>query len=90
MKNGDKSLQEYYQEEAAESMTLTGIVELYNRPVKNRPGDYLLRSNNLPVGYLYSTMVNLEEKLGQQATVRVLARPNNHFAFPAYFVIAVE
>ncbi|MBA2727993.1 MAG: hypothetical protein H0U49_07460 [Parachlamydiaceae bacterium] len=60
--------------------------------MKNKPGDFLLLSSisNLPIAYLYSTAVNLQDKLGRIATVQVVKRPNNNFAFPAYYVIFVE
>jgi len=75
-----------------ESLTLTGILEPYARAVKNKPGDFLLLStiSNLPIAYLYSTAVNLQEKLGHISTVQVVKRPNNNFAFPAYYVISIE
>lgn len=83
---GDGNLEDFYQEEHQGSIELTGIIEPYNRPVKNRPGDYILRCNNLPVGFLYSTKVNLQDMVGKQVTIIAAPRPNNNFAFPAYFV----
>jgi hypothetical protein len=80
----------YYAEQGLDAINLTGIVELYDRPVQNRPGDFLLVKNNRPIAFLYSTRVNLEQKVGQQVTVRGLLRPNHHFAFPAYFVLSME
>lgn len=87
---GSGSLDDYYLEEEIDAETLTGIVERYDRPVKNRPGDFILWLDGLPVAYLYSTKIDLEEKVGQQVTVRVSERPNNQFAFPAYFVHSME
>lgn len=88
--NDEKSLKDFYQEEQESAIQLTGIVEPYNRPVKNRPGDFLLREDNVPVAFLYSTQVNLEKSIGKKVTVLAAPRPNHNFAFPAYFVISVE
>lgn len=88
--NNEKTIEEFYAEEQENAMTLTGIVEPYNRPVKNRPGDFLLKSNNLPVAFLYSTKINLEKFVGKKVTVLGTKRPNHNFAFPAYYVISIE
>ncbi|MBS0623885.1 MAG: hypothetical protein JSS62_04605 [Verrucomicrobia bacterium] len=88
--HGNRSIDEFYQDGVDSAVTLTGIVEPYNRPVKNLPGDYLLRIDNHPVAFLYSTKVNLQGLVGKQITVTGAPRPNNHFAFPAYFVLSVE
>jgi len=88
--NGEKSMEDFYAEEERAAMVLTGIVEPYNRPVKNRPGDFLLRNDSMPVAFLYSTRINLEKLVGQKISVLATPRPNHNFAFPAYFVISVE
>lgn len=88
--HGDRPQRDFYAEEMAGAETVTGIVERYSRPVKNRPGDYILRLDSMPVAYLYSTKIDLEERVGQQVTLRVTRRPNNNFAFPAFFVHSVE
>lgn len=88
--NGEKSFQEFYEEEEINATMLTGIVEPYTRPVKNCPGDFILRMDNLPVAFLYSTKINLQDKVGQKVTVMATPRPNNNFAFPAYYVLSVE
>lgn len=85
-----KSMDDFYLEEADNASILTGIVEPFNRPVKNRPGDYVLRAGSFPAAFLYSTRVNLQELVGKKVTLVSLARPNNNFAFPAYFVLSVE
>ena len=88
--NSEKTVQEFYTEEQQNASVLTGIVEPYSRPVKNRPGDFLLRCENRPVAFLYSTRINLEKHVGQKVTLIAAPRPNHNFAFPAYFVINVE
>lgn len=88
--NGEKSIDEFYAEEQQTAATLTGVVEPYTRPVKNRPGDFILRRDNMPVAFLYSTRINLEKLVGQRITLMGSPRPNHNFAFPAYFVISIE
>lgn len=84
--------QAFYHEQSMDSIVLRGVVEPYNRPVKNKPGDFMLMnsSNNLPIAFLYSTQVNLQDYIGHEVAVRVVSRPNNHYAFPAYFVLSLE
>ncbi len=88
--NSEKTMEEYYREEEAAACTLDGILESYDRPVKNRPGDFLLKVDNQTVGFLYSTKVNLRDKIGTHVTLKAAPRPNNNFAFPAYFVLSIE
>lgn len=86
------SMEEFYGHQKENSIVLKGIIEAYHRPVKNKPGDFLLisRANNLPIAYLYSTKINLQEKIGQEHSLVVTPRSNNNFAFPAYFVLSIE
>lgn len=84
--------EEFYRVELQKAITLSGILTPYLRPVKNKPGDYLLLdpADNHPLAYLYSTKINLQETLGDQVEIVACPRPNNHFAYPAYYVLAVE
>lgn len=81
---------DFYAEQKANATVITGTVEVYDHPVKNRPGDFVLRGEESPIAYLYSTFVDLQKHQGKQVTLLVSPRPNNHFAFPAYFVLDVE
>lgn len=83
---------QFYQHEGVERISLQGMIEPYARTVRNKPGDYLLvnQSNNLPIAYLYSTKVNLQEKVGQEVSLKAVSRVNNNFAFPAYYVLEIE
>lgn len=90
IENGQKTLDDFYLEEKLNTVSLSGIVEPFSRQLKNKPGDYLLKQDNKTVAYLYSTKVNLQEKVGSQVTLQLSPRPNNHFAFPAYHVMSVE
>lgn len=86
------SLEEFYRLQDQEAVILRGILETYNKNVKNKPGDFVLinPANHLPIAYLYSTKINLQDKVGQQISVRGAERPNNNFAFKAYYVISIE
>lgn len=88
--NDNKSRQDYYEEQTLASVEVTGIVEPYVTPAKNRPGDFIVRDKDLPVAYIYSTKVNLQNLVGKQVKLVGVPRPNNNFAFPAYYVIAAE
>jgi hypothetical protein len=85
-------MQEYYDEQKAVATTISGILEAYSLPVKNRPGDFVLKDSarDLPVAYVYSTKLNLQDMVGKRVKLRGIERPNNNFAFPAYFVVAEE
>lgn len=85
-----RKVDDFYAEQRANAAVLTGTIEVYDHPVKNRPGDWILRGEESPMAYLYSTTVDLQKYVGQQVTLYVSPRPNNHFAFPAYYVLSVE
>lgn len=85
-----KSIDSFYEEQKLKSQTICGILEAFKEPVQNSPGELMVTANNIPVGYVYSTQVNLHELVGKQVTLRVSERPNNSFAFPAYYVLDVE
>ena len=86
----NKTKHDFYQEQLPFAVMLKGVIEPYNLAVKNRPGDYVIKVNGLPVAFLYSTSVNLHEKVGKMVTVWGLKRANNHFAYPAYFALSIQ
>jgi hypothetical protein len=90
--NDNRSRDEFYRQQNDSAVALRGILEPYNRVIKNKPGDYILvnQSNHLPIAYLYSTQVNLQDKIGQEVTIFGAPRDNHSFAFPAYFVLRIE
>lgn len=92
MSHEDAGLQTYYSQQVENSFIVRGLIEPYHRAVKNKPGDYILvnKGTNLPIAYLYSTQEDLQQYIGEEVTMRVTPRPNHHFAFPAYFVLAIE
>jgi hypothetical protein len=88
--NEEKNMNEFYDEQMLAAEAISGILEAYTAPVKNKPGDYILRDKDLPVAYLYSSQVNLQNYVGKRITVLGSSRPNNSFAFPAFYVLSVE
>ena len=88
--NDEKNQQDFYEEQKLAAVAISGIVEPYNAPVKSKPGDFILRDKDLPVGYIYSTQVNLQNLVGKRVTLIAANRSNNNFAFPAYYVLSVE
>jgi len=90
--NNDKAQDDFYREQNDSAVALRGIIEPYNRVIKNKPGDFILvnQTTHLPVAYIYSTQVNLQDRVGQEVTIYGATRDNKNFAFPAYFVLSVE
>jgi hypothetical protein len=92
MQNEGEDLTDYYADQALGSHEVRGILERFDRPVKNKPGDYILLDTRThrTLGYVYSTMVDLHNEVGQEVTLQVSDRPNHNFAFPAYFALSAE
>lgn len=89
--NCEKSVEDFYTIDLKEAYTVTGIVapfaaENFHKP----PGNFILYKRDIPQAYLYSTTVDLDQYVGKEVSITVTKRPNNHFAFPAFFVHAVE
>lgn len=84
--------QAFYLQQLNETVVLSGILEPYARVVKNKPGDYIMvsQASKSPIAYLYSTKVNMQDRVGHEVTVHAIKRNNNNFAFPAYFVVGIE
>ena len=86
----EKSKTEFYKEQEVNAVTIRGVLEKFDLPIHNKPGEFLLKANDLPVAYLYSTKVDLEKFIGKEVALIVSSRSNQHFAFPAYFVNYIE
>lgn len=86
------SLEEFYADQRKNSAILKGVLEPYGRNVRNKPGDYILvdPKTKRPLYFLYSTKVDLQSKVGQEIEIEGLLRPDNHFAYPAYFVLKLR
>jgi len=87
-----KSEDDFYAHEAKRSLRITGVIKPFLRNVKNAPGDFMLvnTKTNVPTAFLFSSKVNLLELANKEVTITCVERPNNDYAFPAYFVITVE
>lgn len=87
-----KTFDDFYGEQKANASVLNGTIEPYMHDVRNKPGDFVLRGgrDEAPLAYLYSTQIDLNKYVGKSVTLLATPRPNNHFAFPAYFVLSVE
>lgn len=88
--NDQHAIDSFYEDQKLTASTISGIIEPYNSPVKSKPGDYIVRNGDLPVGYVYSTHINLQHLVGKKVNLTVSARPNNNFAFPAFYVLDVQ
>lgn len=86
----NRNLRQFYEDQKLTAQVISGTVEPYNSPIKAKPGDFIVRKDGLPVGYVYSTQINLQNLVGENVTMVVSPRPNNNFAFPAYYVIALQ
>ena len=82
------SIQDFYEDELLNSVVLSGYIEPFTQPLKSKPGDYMLVQNNKTVAYLYSTHLNLSDKVGSETTLKVVPRNNKHFAYPAFYVLS--
>lgn len=91
-RNNQRSQEEFYEEQTQQAVPITGIIEPYTRSIKNKPGDYILinQASHLPIAYLYSTKIDLQNAVGNEVTLRAVPRANNNFAFPAYFILSVD
>lgn len=91
-KNQNQSMDMFYKHQEREANTLHGVIEPYARNVKNRPGDYVLKSQTTraPIAYLYSTHIDLDEHVGREVTLKAAPRNNQHFVHDAYFVLSIE
>lgn len=88
--NGQGTIEDFYSDQQSKAVTMQGTLEYYNHGIKNRPGDYILLSNGQPIAYLYSTLVDLEAKVGNEISLQAVERPNNHFAYPAYYALSIK
>lgn len=88
--NEDKTLEHYYEEQKLDACAVSGVVEPYDTSSRTKPGDYLLKDNGQIKACIYSTKVDLQKYIGKKVTIYGIERPNNNFAFPAYFVVEAE
>ena len=84
--NPGQTPHDFYLEEQRNSSEIVGLLEPFESHGRHRPGDYVIKMGSIPVAYLYSTVVNLQDQVGHRVKVVASPRPNHHYAFPAYFV----
>ena len=91
-KHPNHSLAEFYQDQAKYAEHKRGIIQPYTRKVAKKPGNYLLIDphTSQPIAFLYSTQMDLQSYVGQVHNLTLSQRPDNNFAFPAFFVLSVE
>lgn len=85
-----KNIDDYYADQKLKSVTISGILEAYVDPVRNKPGDFVIKERDVPIAYVYSTHVNLHSLIGKRVNLVATERPNNSFAFPAFYVLDAE
>lgn len=88
--NQGRTFDDYYEQQRLVAASITGIVEPFISPKKNKPGDFIVKHNNISVACIYSTKVDLNAYVGKKVTLIGSPRSNHNFAFPAFFVHAVE
>ncbi len=89
--NQKKTLEDFYFEQKANSVLIRGKLERYSSIVQNCPGDFIVKdSENTPIAFVYSTKMKLENWIGKEVSLLVSPRPNNHFAYPAYYVLKLH
>ncbi|NGX63296.1 MAG: hypothetical protein KR126chlam6_00704 [Candidatus Anoxychlamydiales bacterium] len=87
----EKKLGDFYKEQEINAIAIVGIIEGYTQGIKNKPGDYIVKlADPTKKAFIYSTKVNLDDYVGKKVSLKVSPRPNNNFAYPAYFVNQVE
>ena len=84
-----ENISEFYDAQMISSSTVTGTLELFSDPIKNKPGSHIVKYRDIPVGFVYSTKLDLDQYVGKKVNLVVTERPNNNFAFPAYYVFEV-
>ena len=87
--NHAKTMNDFYSDQKTKAVSLKGQVEIYSDPVKNKPGDFVIKDKDVPIAYVYSTQIDLEQYVGKQVNLVAYPRPNNSFAFPAYYIFDV-
>ena len=85
-----KKPQDFYNLQKLAARSLEGTVERYQAGFKHKPGNFLLKTSQGVVAFLYSTQINLAAHQGKKVKILAAERPNNYFAFPAYFVLEIQ
>jgi hypothetical protein len=86
----EKTFDDFKKASLVNAVRLKGTIERFHSSLPTKPGDFLLIQDGLPVAYLYSIEVSLEDLVGKEVSFSAVQRNNNHFAFPAYLVVQKE
>lgn len=91
-KNSGGSMNDFYQQQTERAEHKRGIIQPYTRQVAKKPGNFLLIDSHTsqPIAFLYSTKVDLQSHVGHLRSLTLSKRPDNNFAFPAYYVLSIE
>lgn len=86
----EKNADQYWQDQELTAQELAGTLSPYMREdLRQRPGDFVLYQQDLPIAYLYSATVDLAKLDGKYARYKVVKREDLGFALPAYCVISI-
>jgi hypothetical protein len=91
-KNNLGSEEAFYLAQSKFAEPLRGIIQPYFRPVKHKPGDFVIvdPKTHETLAYIYATKYYLQDYLGQEVEFVGVKRPNNQFAYPAYYVLEIQ
>lgn len=91
LKKNEVTIEDFYKSElTTKSRVITGVIEEYPYVVANAPGEFIIKDGSKIVAFLYGTKEDLHAWKGKTVRVTGIARNNNYFAFPAYFVYSIE
>ncbi len=88
--NPENSFDDFKKISMEKAVRMEGKIEKFESDLPTKPGEFLLIQDGLPVAYLYSLDVNLDECVGKEISFSAVQRPNNHFAFPSYCILQTE
>lgn len=87
----EKTQEHYALDQQGQSLVLEGTpVNFARLDLRQKPGDFILMRHDLPVAYLYSARIDLEQSKGKNHKFRVVKRDDLGFALPAYCVISIQ
>ncbi len=87
----EKTHEHYALDQQGQSLILEGTPVVFARlDLRQKPGDYILMRRDLPVAYLYSARIDLEQSKEKNHKFQVVKRDDLGFALPAYCVISIQ
>lgn len=74
-----------------QAQILEGKLIPFTRPdLRQKPGDFILMSQDLPIAYLYSSTIDLQQLNEKTLKLKAVKRDDLGFALPAYCVLTIE